>query len=86
MILLFHKQFEKQYKKLPKAIQEQFLVRLHLFLDDPKHALLHVHMLTGNRFPYQSLNVNADFRALFIQDKTTITFYEIGSHSELYTK
>ncbi len=86
MKVFFHKQFEKQYRKLPSTIQKQFIVRLRLFLEEPMHPLLHVHMLTGNKYPYQSLNVNADFRALFIQDKTTVTFYEIGSHSELYSK
>jgi mRNA-degrading endonuclease YafQ of YafQ-DinJ toxin-antitoxin module len=86
MNVLFHKQFEKQYRKLPAAIQKQFMARLRLFTEDPKHPLLHVHMLTGNKFPYQSLNVNADIRALFIQEKTKVTFYEIGSHSELYAK
>ncbi len=86
MRVILHKHFERQFKKLTVATQSQFIQRLQLFLTDPKHPLLHVHALTGNKFPYKSFNVNADFRALFIQEKSTITFYEIGSHSELYEK
>ncbi len=86
MTVVLHRQFEKQFKKLPIKIQNQFRERLMLLIDNPEHPLLHVHKLSGEKIPCESMNVNADYRALFIRSKVQITFYEIGTHSELYKK
>lgn len=85
MRIEFHKQFEKQFRKLPSKIRNRFNERLVLYLTDPSHPLLNVHTLTGEMFPLLSMNVTADYRALFIQSKSVITFYEIGTHSQLYS-
>lgn len=79
-----HRQFEKQFQKLPSDIQEQFRERLVLFITVPTHPLLRVHALKGNKYPYMSLNVSGDYRALFLYQGDGVTFYEIGTHSELY--
>lgn len=84
MRVFLHRHFEKQLRKLPKSIQLQFVERLTLFLDNPSNPLLRVHLLSGEKYPLESMNVSADYRALFIRNKETITFYEIGTHSELY--
>ncbi len=85
MKILLHKQFEKQYKKLPKPIKEQLRKRILLLVEDETHPLLHVHQLTGKKLQYESMNVNANYRALFTRSKTEFIFYEIGTHSELYS-
>jgi addiction module RelE/StbE family toxin len=82
----FHKYFEKQFKKLPRKIQAQFNERLLLLISDPSHPLLRVHQLNGEKYPCKSMNVNADYRALFINTDDCLKFFEIGSHSELYEK
>ncbi len=85
MYIARSKRFDKQYRKLPSKIHKQFGERLKLFLDDEKHPLLHTHSLTGEYRGFQSFNVNADIRAVFlIKDTDTIYFSAIGSHSELY--
>jgi len=84
MQVVFHKSFKKQYKKLPKKIQSQFGQRLELLLVDETNPLLRVHKLKGARVPLISINVTADYRALFVRKADTITFLEIGSHTELY--
>ncbi len=77
--------FNKQYRKLPIKIQKQFGERLKLFLENESHPLLHTHTLMGEYKGFQSFNVNADIRAVFIvKDIDTIYFSAIGSHSELY--
>ncbi len=86
MQIFLHKQFEKQFRKLPRRIQDQFKARVTLFLQDDTHPLLHVHQLSGKMMHYESMNINADHRALFTRSITNITFYEIGTHSELYKK
>ncbi len=85
MFISRSKQFDKQYRKLSSKVQKQFGERLKLFLDDEKNLLLHTHALTGEYRGFQSFNVNADIRAVFIiQDTDTVYFSAIGSHSELY--
>jgi addiction module RelE/StbE family toxin len=85
MFVARSKKFDKQYRKLPNKVQIQFGERLRLFLEDENNPLLHTHSLTGVYRGFQSFNVNADVRAVFmIQDTNTIYFSAIGSHSELY--
>ncbi len=85
MFIARSKQFDKQYRKLPTKVQKQFGERLKLFLDDEKNPLLHTHTLAGEYRGFQSFNVNADIRAVFmIRDTDTVYFSAIGSHSELY--
>jgi mRNA-degrading endonuclease YafQ of YafQ-DinJ toxin-antitoxin module len=83
MRVVFRKTFQKQFKKLPKKVRERFGVRLQALLTG-ETTLLRIHTLTGDRYPLQSMNVTADYRALFIKDTQTVVFYEIGTHSELY--
>lgn len=82
----FHRRFQKQYKKLPLKIRTQFTTRLNGLRTNPEDPILHVHLLQGERFPLYSMNVTTDYRALFLVDKAAslVTFYEIGTHSELY--
>lgn len=84
MNVVFHRTFEKQLRKLPRKIQNQFLVRLGFFVENARHPLLHIHTLSGVHYPLQSMNVNADYRALFIIESDRVVFYEIGTHSALY--
>jgi len=85
MKVVFHRNFKKQYRKLPTKVQKQFNVRLAVFLEDPNDPILNIHTLKGNKYAVSSMNVSGDYRALFIQTKTRVTFYKIGSHSELYS-
>ncbi|MCA9363083.1 hypothetical protein KC851_02075 [Candidatus Kaiserbacteria bacterium] len=79
-----HRKFDKQYSKLPKKIKNKFKERASLLIENPDSPLLKVHILSGKKYPLKSMNVTADYRALFIDNGKVITFFEIGSHSELY--
>jgi mRNA-degrading endonuclease YafQ of YafQ-DinJ toxin-antitoxin module len=78
------KKFDKQYKKLPKKIQQQFDSRLSLYLEAESNPLLKVHNLSGEYRGHQSFNVNTDVRAVFTRVPEKLYFVAIGSHSELY--
>lgn len=79
------KLFEKQYKKLPLKIQQQFATRLSLYLEDKNHSLLHVHSLKGRYTGLWSFNVTADIRVIFDDSYDgVLILVAIGSHSELY--
>ena len=84
MDIYFKHSFRRQFKKLPSKIQLQFGSRLDILISKSNNPLLRIHRLRGSKYPLKSMNVTGDYRALFIQKRDTIIFYEIGTHSELY--
>lgn len=85
MLIRYLPKFKKQYKKLPKKIQQQFDARLMLMLHDPTRPELRLHPLQGKFKGYWSMNVNGDIRAIYLmQGETMIIFALIGSHSQLF--
>lgn len=82
MKVVFRKKFKKQLNKLPIKIEQKFIERLALFLTDQNNPLLHT--LAGSRYPFQSMNVTADYRAIFLVEDDVVVFYEIGTHAQLY--
>ncbi|MEY3783768.1 MAG: hypothetical protein RLZZ230_90 [Candidatus Parcubacteria bacterium] len=84
MEIVFSRLFKKQFIKLPTKVKSQFENRLRILTDNIKHPLLNIHTLRGSKYPLQSMNITGDYRALFITAGNTVTFYEIGTHSELY--
>lgn len=84
MKVVLRREFKKSFKKLPKKIQIRFGERLELLLSGANLSLLRIHQLSGDKYPLQSMNINGDYRALFLINKYSVTFYEIGTHSELY--
>ncbi|MFT7644506.1 MAG: addiction module RelE/StbE family toxin [Candidatus Paceibacteria bacterium] len=84
MEIVFRRTFKKQFKKLSPKVQAQFSARLKLLLNEKNHPLLKVHLLRGAKYPMQSMNITGDYLAIFIISETVVTFYEIGTHSELY--
>ena len=85
MIVRFHRNFDKQSKKLKisekKKTQERFL----LFIQNPYHPVLNNHPLKGKYLDYRSINITGDLRAIYklISDNEVI-FVAIDSHSNLY--
>ena len=79
------KAFEKQFKKLPKKIQNKFDERFLLFLREPTSPILKIHLLQAEKAGLVSMNVTADYRALFTWELDEVIFYEIETHSQLYS-
>ena len=85
MTIRYLPKFKKQYKKLPKKMQDQFDERIKLFLIDSTLPMLRIHPLKGKYAGYWSMSVNGDIRALYIMDGDSIVIFAlIGSHSQLY--
>ncbi|OHA24569.1 MAG: hypothetical protein A3B11_00230 [Candidatus Taylorbacteria bacterium RIFCSPLOWO2_01_FULL_44_26] len=82
----YHSNFKKQFKKLPKSIQDKFYLRLKVFLDNPFASELNNHALKGRYRECRSINVTGDMRTVYSmkEGKDIIVFLLIGSHSELY--
>ena len=85
MRIQFHRNFEKQYKKLPLVVQSKFLKRIEIFLKDEFNPVLNNHALKGKYQGYRSLNVTGDFRAVYKRkSKKRAIFIAIDKHSHLY--
>jgi len=79
MRIFYKKRFEKEFKKLPTKIQNQFYKRLGLFLKNKFDSTLNNHSV-DRAFPdCRSINVSGDYRAIFQDQEDIATFITIGS-------
>ncbi len=86
MNIVFHKNFEKSYKKLPVKIKKKTKERNIIFLEDPFRPILNNHALSGKYTGYRSINITGNIRIVYkFLDKNTVLFSEIGTHSKLYS-
>ena len=85
MRIVLHRNFEKKFIKLSSKLKESFSERRNLFLADSFHPILNNHPLTGDRLGQWSINVTGYWRAVYVfEDKNTIVFIDIDTHSNLY--
>lgn len=86
MIICFHKNFEKQYKKLSSKTKKQLQKKLELFCIEPCNPILNNHPLKGRYLDYRSINISGDLRAVYkFNGLKECIFVAIGSHSKLYS-
>jgi addiction module RelE/StbE family toxin len=78
------KRFDKDFAKLPKKAQQQFIERVKLFVSDMSNPLLRVHPLNGDYQGCYSFNVNADVRVVYEIESDIISLLAVGTHSQLY--
>lgn len=84
MQVIFHKNFKKQTAKL-KTLKTKIDQRLFLFIEDPFNPVLNNHPLIGKYKGYRSINITADYRAVYesINDDLAL-FVTLDKHSNLY--
>ncbi len=85
MNVLFHRNFEKHYKRLQKREKNRFKEKIQVFLKDEFDPILNNHPLKGKYKGYRSINVTGDLRAVYkrlIRNK--VIFVVIDKHSNLY--
>jgi len=86
MKIRFHKNFDKQYKKLKTAQKKQVKKRLALFLESPYYPLLANHPLKGKYKSYRSINITGNLRAIYkFINRQECIFVTIDTHSNLYS-
>jgi addiction module RelE/StbE family toxin len=79
-----HRNFVKQFKKLPRKVQVKFEERIKLFVDNPFIEILNNHSVE-KKFPEcRSINITGDYRAIYKYENDSVLFVNIGTHSELY--
>lgn len=85
MKIRFHRNFRRNYAKLPTKVRSQFKKRLKLFLEDPFHPLLSNHALHGEWRQFRSINVTGDVRAPYrMLGDDVVEFGLIDTHGNLY--
>ena len=84
MIIIYHRNFEKNYKKLSSKGKNELKERLVLFAKDEFNPILNNHALKGKYLGYRSINISGDLRALYKTEGNQIIFVAINSHSNLY--
>lgn len=83
MDLGFTPQFRRQFKKLPKELQNEVLEKIELFQDIDQHQTLKVHKLQGRLEGRWSFSVNYRYRIIFTwetRDRAAILL-AVGDHS-----
>lgn len=84
MIIFYHKDFIKSFKKLPSKIKAKFKEKQLLFEEDEFDPILNNHALKGRWSGYRSINVTGDLRAVFKRNPENVLFVAIDNHSNLY--
>jgi addiction module RelE/StbE family toxin len=84
MEIYLHKNFLKQFKKLPLKIKKKFIEIKKIFLKNPFDKILNNHSLKGKYKNYRSININNDYRVIYKIENNIIIFIIIEINSELY--
>ncbi|OGZ02130.1 MAG: hypothetical protein A2946_01665 [Candidatus Liptonbacteria bacterium RIFCSPLOWO2_01_FULL_53_13] len=87
MIVSFHRDFKKRYKKLRDAEKQKFRERISVFMKDRSDPVLNNHPLHGKYAGYWSINVTGDLRALYkLAGSEKCMFVKIDTHAKLYSR
>lgn len=86
MKIVFSRKFKKIYivrvLKNPK-LEQKFKNRMRMFQNNPQHASLKLHKLTGSKY-YYSYSVTGDVRVILTIKGDIATFHNVGTHSQVY--
>ncbi len=76
-------QFKRQFKKLPKTLQEEAVEKMELFRDPENHSTLRVHKLHGKLDGRLSFSVNYRYRIIFMWEvmNESAIMLAIGDHA-----
>ena len=87
MKIIFHRHFEKQYRKLRENEKKRFKSRMGIFIRDRFDPVLNNHPLLGKYEGYRSINIGGDLRTVYKEIRTdTFLFVTVNTHSRLYGK
>lgn len=85
MNVVFHKNFQKMFKKLPSNVQCKVDERIQMFVKDPNNGQLRGHAINVPYKNSRSIDITGDYRAIYkLVDKETALFTHVGTQSQLY--
>ena len=81
-------QFYRQYKKANVRIRNRVDEKVAIFIENSEDFQLHNHPLKREYTGYHSINITADWRAIYkeleIGGEVVAYFVQLGTHKELY--
>lgn len=88
MRIIYNPAFIQKLKKLNVRIRKSFRERIAIFQLNPSDPILDNHPLERELKGYQSIDITADYRAVFeelqVGEERIYYFFLIGTHKELY--
>jgi addiction module RelE/StbE family toxin len=89
MKIFYHDEFIKTLKKANVRIRKSYKNRLIIFRKNPYDPLLKNHSLRNEWYGYRSINITANWRAIYKDlsqndEEFVIYFVAIGTHKHLY--
>ncbi|MGA9108811.1 MAG: type II toxin-antitoxin system RelE family toxin [Smithella sp.] len=83
MKILFTKTFVRNYRKLPKDIQDSVDKQLDLLMSDPRHPSLNIKKMNDPRNIWEG-RVTISYRFTFQMENDTFIMRKVGTHDTLY--
>jgi len=85
MLLVFARQFDKMYHRLPKSVKKHSDERILLFGKEPFHPLLNNHRLHDPYAGCRSINITGDYRAIYYHETPDVVrFIAVDTHHNLF--
>jgi len=82
MKILFTNTFVRNYRKLPKDIQDAVDKQLELLMSDPKHPSLNIKKMNDPRNIWEG-RVTRSYRFTFQMEDDTFIMRKVGTHDTL---
>jgi len=88
MKILFHKKFDKAYKKLTSKMQHKVDETLEVFQNNPHEKILNNHPLKDDLLGKRALSVTGDVRIIFEEreEYLIVELLNVGKHTQVYKK
>jgi len=86
MKIIYHKIFEKQFKKLIDKDKYKIFKAIEIFVENPHNINLNNHKLHGSLDGKRVISAAPDLRLVFeeFDDYTLVIFLDLGKHNRVY--
>ncbi|HCM82118.1 TPA: type II toxin-antitoxin system mRNA interferase toxin, RelE/StbE family [Patescibacteria group bacterium] len=85
--IVLHPKFTRSYRKRiapDKQLSLRTRQRIELFKHNPSHPILRNHPLQGEKGGFRSFSITGDVRIIYKIEGTIATFFDIGTHNQVY--
>jgi addiction module RelE/StbE family toxin len=86
MIIKFHKNFRRKFKKLTPKLKDKTNNAIKIFKQNPHEPILQNHPLRGKMLNQRAFSVSGSIRIVFEErgDYIIVLFLDIGNHPQVY--
>jgi len=82
MKIIYSRQFQKEYGKLPALLREKVEKKEVIFRNNPFDRRLKTHKLSGQFEGFWSFSIDYRYRIIFeLKSESSMVFHIIGDHS-----